>query len=43
MDAYEPQPVEQKWQQWWHEHRTFEVPSGGTPGKPKFYCLTMFP
>ena len=43
MDAYDPKTVEPKWQAWWHQNRTFEVPGGGTPGKPKFYCLTMFP
>jgi len=42
MDAYDPKKVEPKWQQWWDEHRTFEVETGG-PRERKFYCLTMFP
>ena len=42
MDAYEPKQVEEKWQQWWQEHRTFEV-AGRGPRAKKFYCLTMFP
>jgi len=25
MDAYNPSAVERKWQQWWQDHRTFEV------------------
>ena len=43
MNEYDPHAIEAKWQRWWDEHHTFEVPSGGTPGKEKFYCLTMFP
>ena len=53
MDAYKPQAVEEKWQQWWQDHRTFEVNTDparqgdavASPAKrtKKFYCLTMFP
>ena len=42
MDAYNPSAVERKWQQWWQDHRTFEVQGRG-PRAKKFYCLTMFP
>ncbi|TPW11723.1 MAG: leucyl-tRNA synthetase, partial [bacterium] len=33
--------IEAKWQAYWEEHRTFRVAE--EPGKPKFYCLDMFP
>jgi leucyl-tRNA synthetase len=42
MDAYEPQTIEARWQQWWEDHRTFAVEGTG-PRARKFYCLTMFP
>jgi leucyl-tRNA synthetase len=42
MDIYNPEAVEQKWQQWWDDHHTFEVEGKG-PRAKKFYCLTMFP
>ena len=42
MDAYDPQQVEARWQQWWEDHRTFAV-EGAAPRDKKFYCLTMFP
>jgi leucyl-tRNA synthetase len=42
MDAYDPQAVEARWQQWWEDHRTFAVEGTG-PREKKFYCLTMFP
>jgi leucyl-tRNA synthetase len=42
METYNPQAIEKKWQQWWQDHRTFEV-NGTAPRNRKFYCLTMFP
>ena len=41
MAKYEPAVVEPKWQQFWETHQTFKVVE--EPGKPKFYCLDMFP
>ena len=40
MTEYNPQAVEQKWQQRWRDSRAFEVTED--PSKPKFYCLEMF-
>jgi leucyl-tRNA synthetase len=40
MTEYNPQAVEQKWQQRWRETRAFEVSEDLS--KPKFYCLEMF-
>ena len=40
MSEYNPQAIEQKWQQRWRESRAFEVTED--PSKPKFYCLEMF-
>jgi len=40
-DRYEPHTFEAQWQERWEQtglHRT-----GEDPGKPKFYCLDMFP
>ena len=40
-DEYNPQEIEPKWQAVWEKqrlHRTREE-----PGRPKFYCLEMFP
>jgi leucyl-tRNA synthetase len=42
MHEYIPKQVEEKWQQWWEENRTFEV-DGTVARSSKFYCLTMFP
>ncbi|OQW33006.1 MAG: leucine--tRNA ligase [Nitrospira sp. SG-bin1] len=39
--GYDHQAIEAKWQQYWDEHRTFRVTEDS--GKPKFYCLDMFP
>ena len=39
--GYDHRAIEAKWQQYWEEHRTFRVTDD--PGKPKFYCLDMFP
>ncbi len=38
---YNPQEVEEKWQQRWAEDRLYEVTEDNT--KPKWYALTMFP
>lgn len=39
--GYQPQSIEQKWQKYWDENKTFRT--GEEPGKPKFYALDMFP
>jgi leucyl-tRNA synthetase len=39
--GYDHRTIETKWQQYWDQHRTFRVTED--PGKPKFYCLDMFP
>ena len=41
MSEYNFTAIERKWQAHWLEHKTFKTVSGG--GKPKFYCLDMFP
>ncbi len=38
---YNPQEIEQKWQQRWADDRLYEVTEDNT--KPKWYALTMFP
>lgn len=38
---YDPQAIEDKWQKIWTERNTFKC--GASPGKPKYYCLEMFP
>ncbi len=39
--GYDHHAIESKWQAYWDRHRTFRVTED--PGKPKFYCLDMFP
>ncbi|MEI7901685.1 MAG: leucine--tRNA ligase [bacterium] len=39
---YEFTAIEKKWQAYWEANKTFKV-SDFAPGKPKFYCLDMFP
>src|SRR5215831_6786717 len=39
--GYDHRTIEAKWQQYWDQSRTFRVTED--PGKPKFYCLDMFP
>ncbi|MBX3331174.1 MAG: leucine--tRNA ligase [Nitrospira sp.] len=39
--GYDHRTIEAKWQQYWDQYRTFRVTED--PGKPKFYCLDMFP
>ncbi len=41
MNRYPFAEIEPKWQTWWEGHGTFRASE--TPGKPKFYCLDMFP
>jgi leucyl-tRNA synthetase len=41
QDAYEPGVVEREAQHFWESARSFH--STEDPGKPKFYCLSMFP
>ncbi|MGN0854537.1 MAG: leucine--tRNA ligase [Kiritimatiellia bacterium] len=41
MSDYNFTAIEKKWQRFWLENKTFRTESGG--GKPKFYCLDMFP
>jgi len=38
---YNPQEIEEKWQQKWAEDKLYEVAEDST--KPKWYALTMFP
>ena len=39
---YDHAAIEKKWQKYWLEHKTFKTPDHAE-GKPKFYCLDMFP
>src|SRR5258706_37607 len=41
QDVYEPRPVERAAQEYWEAQRSFRVEE--VPGKPKYYCLSMFP
>ena len=38
---YKPDEIEPKWRARWEERGTNRT--GGRPGRPKFYCLDMFP
>ncbi|MDO6823220.1 leucine--tRNA ligase [Marinobacter sp. 1_MG-2023] len=40
-EQYNPRDVEQNARTFWEENKTFEVRE--EPGKPKYYCLSMFP
>ena len=40
MPDYNPQQLDQKWQQHWTTSKVFEVQTD--PSRPKFYCLEMF-
>jgi leucyl-tRNA synthetase len=46
-DARIANAIEEKWQRYWRDHRTFAAPNPGEPGfdpsKPKRYVLDMFP
>jgi len=41
QERYEPAAVESAAQRYWEQHRCFEVTED--PGRPKYYCLCMFP
>ena len=41
MSEYNFTAIEKKWQRYWLENKTFKTENG--TGKPKFYCLDMFP
>ncbi len=41
MKQYRFREIEQKWQQYWQDHGTFDVDRD--PSKPKYYSLVMFP
>lgn len=41
MSEYSPSTIENKWQSYWLENKTFRVLED--PAKKKFYCLDMFP
>jgi leucyl-tRNA synthetase len=44
---YDPRPIEERWQRYWLEQRTFAAPNPGQagfdPAAPKYYVLDMFP
>ena len=40
-EQYSPRDVEQEARQFWQDNQTFRVTED--PGKPKYYCLSMFP
>ena len=44
---YDFNAIEQRWQAYWQQHRTFHSPNPGDPdfdaSRPKFYVLDMFP
>ncbi|NWO06427.1 MAG: hypothetical protein HLX50_12260, partial [Alteromonadaceae bacterium] len=40
-EQYHPRDVEQKARDFWETNKTFKVKE--EPGKPKYYCLSMFP
>ena len=41
MSRYPFRATEAKWQQIWHERRSFEA--AADPARPKYYVLEMFP
>ena len=44
MSEYNFSAIEKKWQKFWLENKTFRTdPDASAGGKPKFYCLDMFP
>ncbi|MCK6466550.1 MAG: class I tRNA ligase family protein, partial [Phycisphaerae bacterium] len=40
-EQYRPHDIEQRWQDYWENHKTFRVVED--PTKPKYYVLDMFP
>jgi len=44
MSEYNFSAIERKWQKYWLENKTFRTdPDAASGGRPKFYCLDMFP
>ena len=44
MSEYNFSAIERKWQKYWLENKTFRTdPDAAAGGRPKFYCLDMFP
>ena len=47
MSEYNFSAIEKKWQKYWLENKTFKTvmrgADGASDGRPKFYCLDMFP
>ena len=41
MERYNFKSVEEKWQKYWDENKSFSVKAD--KNKKKFYCLEMFP
>lgn len=41
MSSYKPEDIEQKWQKYWIDNKTFKTPEDSE--KPKYYVLDMFP
>ena len=41
QESYDPAAIERAAQDYWHRTGTFAAQE--TPGKPKYYCLSMFP
>jgi len=39
--AYDHKKIEQKWQKYWEENKTFKTENDFS--KPKYYVLDMFP
>lgn len=40
-NTYDHHSIEPKWQAYWEAHKSFHA--SDEPGRPKFYCLDMFP
>ncbi len=40
-NAYDPHGIEEKWQKYWEENKSFKVEED--PSKEKYYLLEMFP
>ncbi|MET0514520.1 MAG: leucine--tRNA ligase [Nitrospiraceae bacterium] len=40
-NTYDHRSIEPKWQAYWEAHKSFRA--SDEPGRPKFYCLDMFP
>ena len=41
QERYDPKKVEERWQAFWAENKTFKATEDAS--KPKYYCLEMFP